>query len=475
MAISERIPESIPEKIPEAIQSYFNDLNMPFEVVNHQQTVSCYSCIAKQLDISGEQLLRCVILQSSQGRFMAILPSNYLLDYDALRQMKGEELSIISGEAAKGLFKQCDYGCYPPLPQVFKFDTLVDPSVLRLESAYFESGHSGYFLKINQQGIQTLFGSCEQETFACGPERLFSGSNLNKNESDGVEEFTPMRMKQRVDETFDLPSMPDIAHDIMKLRVDPGANAEDLANIVARDPSLSAQIISWACSPYYGYKGTVDSLTTAISRVLGFDLVMNLSLGITIGKSLKVSHDGPLGVRNYWRQSVYCAALVDKLCRLIPVKQRPERGLVYLSGLLHNFGHLLLGHLFPPQFYLINRYVEANGSIAIEDVEHFVLGVTHEELGAWLMQSWHMPDELITAVRWHHKEEFWSKHAIYSNLVLLANRLLKRIELGDSHEIELPQSTLELLSLDENEVNETFEELLDEREFLDIMSKQLVA
>ena len=159
----------------------------------------------------------------------------------------------------------------------------------------------------------------------------------------------------------------------------------------------------------------------------------------------------------------------------MPPKHRPERGLAYLSGLLHNFGHILLGHLFPPQFYLINRYIEANPGIRVEDVEHFVMGVTHQEIGAWLMKNWHMPDELIVAVRWHHQEEFWSKHSVYSNLVLLAGRLLKRIELGDAVNHELPESVLELLNLDEEKVNESFNQLLEERETLDLMSKQLVA
>ena len=64
---------------------------------------------------------------------------------------------------------------------------------------------------------------------------------------------------------------------------------------------------------------------------------------------------------------------------------------------------------------------------------------------------------------------------VFSNLVLLAGRLLKRIELGDAVNHELPESVLELLNLDEEKVNESFNQLLEERETLDLMSKQLVA
>jgi HD-like signal output (HDOD) protein len=135
--------------------------------------------------------------------------------------------------------------------------------------------------------------------FTTSQDRLFAGCNENIDEKEVELSFTPTRLKQRIDETFDLPAMPDIAQDIMKLRVDPSADAAKLAQIVSRDPSLAAQVISWASSPYYGYQGKIDSIETAIARVLGFELVMNLALGISIGKSLKVPKEGPLGIRKF--------------------------------------------------------------------------------------------------------------------------------------------------------------------------------
>jgi HD-like signal output (HDOD) protein len=159
----------------------------------------------------------------------------------------------------------------------------------------------------------------------------------------------------------------------------------------------------------------------------------------------------------------------------MPVKQRPERGLIYLSGLLHNFGHLLLGHIFPPQFKLINQTILSNPHISVEDIEFYILGVSHEEIGAWLMQNWHMPDELIVAVHRHHQEEFWSKHAVYSNLVLVANRMLKKLDIGDSVMTTIPETTLELLALDIDDVDGALEDIKTESESLDMMAKQLVA
>ena len=42
-----------------------------------------------------------------------------------------------------------------------------------------------------------------------------------------------------------------MADEILRLRADPSAVAKDLASVVEKDPSLAAQVISWAQSPYY--------------------------------------------------------------------------------------------------------------------------------------------------------------------------------------------------------------------------------
>ena len=86
-----------------------------------------------------------------------------------------------------------------------------------------------------------------------------------------------------------------------------------------------------------------------------------------------------------------------------------------------------------------------------------------------------MPDELTVAVHRHHQEEFWSKHSVYSNIVLITNRLLKRSNIGDAVETEIPQATLELLSLDEDMLSAALNDIQSESETLDMMAKQLVA
>ncbi len=459
--------------IPNKIQQSLEDKAVAFSIVDSFQCKDIYQGI-NDPNHPCKRLVRTVGLKHESDVFIAVLPFNYFMDYKAISEILGFEPKPLSDVELQGIFKGCEEFSRPPIDGIFDVKLIVDPAVLDLEHLYIESGNPAHYLQLDKIAGNLLFQDCDSLPFAASPDSFFSGRNKQSNVDVDLS-FTPMRLKQRVDETFDLPAMPDIAQDIMKLRVDPSADATKLGQIVARDPSLAAQVISWASSPYYGYQGKIDSIETAIARVLGFELVMNLALGISIGKSLRVPKDGPLGVREFWKQSIYTASLAEKLCRAMPIKQRPERGLIYLSGLLHNFGHLLLGHIFPPQFALINQSILCNPHVSVEDIELFILGVSHEEIGAWLMQNWHMPDELIVAVHRHHQEEFWSKHSVYSNLVLVANRLLTRLDIGDSVMTSIPESTLELLSLDMQSVEAALENIETESESLDLMAKQLVA
>jgi len=459
--------------IPKSIESYLTDTEIQFELITLPRPMDIGET-AEFLADEASNLIRSVAIEASGGIVVTALPYPMLLDVRQLSEHIGTESNILTEERSERYFTGCDRGSFPPIPEQFNFRLIIDPEILDLEQVILQSGNSKTMIKLDKINANLLYQEIETHNFAVSSERLFAGRNASNGEQ--IESgFTPMRLKKRVEDVFDLPAMPEIAQDIMKLRVDPGADATRLAQIVTRDPSLAAQVISWASSPYYGYQGKIDSVETAIARVLGFELVMNLALGISIGKSLKVPMDGPLGVREFWRQAIYSASLAEKLCRAMPVKQRPERGLIYLSGLLHNFGHLLLGHVFPPQFKLVNASIEANPHIAVEDIEFYVLGVTHQELGTWLMQNWHMPEELIVAVQRHHQEEFWSKHAVYSNIVLVTNRILKRLNIGDSIETCIPESTLELLSLTSEAVESAMHDIQSESETLDILSRQLVA
>lgn len=283
------------------------------------------------------------------------------------------------------------------------------------------------------------------------------------------------RIHAKLQKLDSLPAMPKMASEIIQISSNPYANAHDLAAVIEQDPSLAAQLIRYAKSSFYGYRGEIDNLQQAISRVLGFDMVMDMALGIALGKSFRIPQNGTLGLKSFWQHAVYSAMLVQRLSGAVDVLNRPRPGQAYLTGLLQNIGLLALGQLFPEEFAMLNRAVTKYPDVPLNTLEKKILGVTHSEVGSWLMEAWDMPGELLIAVREHHDPEYADSHATYANLVLISNRLLSTIDVGDEIDDELPNTILTRLGLDSATVLGIFEKLLKDRDGLDYMAVQMAA
>jgi HD-like signal output (HDOD) protein len=144
-----------------------------------------------------------------------------------------------------------------------------------------------------------------------------------------------------------------------------------------------------------------------------------------------------------------------------------------MAGLLHNIGFLVLGHLFKEEFNLLNKSAMENPRLSIQTLEGRVLGLAHADIGVWLMREWSMPAELIVATYEHHNANYRGQHFAYPNLILIANRLLKRHDIGDEFETFLPSSMLIKLGLDETIAFNALEGVMEKKDAIDAMVQEL--
>jgi len=301
----------------------------------------------------------------------------------------------------------------------------------------------------------------------------------SKTSTAGVtsqEEGAPLLdIKPRIEKIDKLPPMPEMTQKIIRLSADPNASIAALVKVVELDPSLAVQIMRYASSPFFGYQGKIDSVNTAIARVLGFSMVVNLALGMTAAKPFKIPRNVPLGLENFWRHAIFSAALVQALSGSLREELRPPAGLAYLSGLLHNFGHLLLGHLFKKEFLILNKFVASEPETPVIEIEKRIIGTDHGQIGAWLMQAWKLPEEVMIATREHHNEAYNGPHAVYPHLVMVADYLLKEHGIGDAPHSNIPTEVLDSLELGEYQVTMLTNRVLEDCDTLDRMAQQLAS
>ncbi len=462
--------------IAKTIKRYLENKHIVFDEINVPTSKSPLEAALKS-NILPRDVYHSVILRDSLGLIMAVIPVSHITNVEALSRTLRRPVEPALPTDLKSVFTDCEPGYLPPVGEAYGIRVIIDANLSTPNDVYMTAGDSTCLIKLSRKdflGLQATALLVTNFTQALDP-RLAQEPETQTAELAAMapEELT---LRQRLEQLTELPPMPDMAARILSLHADPNADLAELAELITQDPSLAAQVMRYANSPFFGYRGQVDSVHTAIARVMGFDMVMNLALGIAVAKPFTIPKSGPLGLDAFWSHATFSASIVQELGKTLPDKAiRPRPGLAYLVGLLHNFGHLILGHLFREEFLRLNSAVAKNPDRSVLSLEQEHLGMHHGELGSWLMHAWHMPEEIVISIREHHNEAFNGPHAVYSQLVFIADRLLNSYGIGDAENNDLPLPILDALGIDEVHALNVMSRVLENRESLETMARQMVA
>lgn len=433
------------------------------------QHISYRLCSQDEIGPPAQRVQPC-LLQDTSGMLLALFPADHLLDLAELARITGRELEPVRQQQLHNLLAQHQLGQLPGLPLLSNVPCIIDQQLLGQAALWSPSGASDSWLEVNQAAFNQIAETATLARFSVTLNDItISDADPDQDRSDfsaAVQKFTALRIRQRLEETIEIPPLSHTTQQILRLRVNPDATIEQLSDVVETDPSLAAQVVSWASSSYYAAPVKIRSVEDAITRVLGFDLVTNLAVGLSLGKAFSLPKDAPEGTPPYWEQAIYCAAAIEGLARVMPREQRPELGLNYLAGLLHNFGYLVLAYIFPPHFQLICRYQEANRHLPAHIIDQHLLGVTREQIGSWLMRYWDMPLEISNAIRHQHTPDYAGEHHVYANLVYLSNALLREQELNDRPLMPIDDTLLDRLGLTREAADQAIDKVLNARDAL---------
>ncbi len=456
--------------IPSALAERLSSQGIDYQIIEDTELSPLYKLYSAD-QMANKTIARLIMLEDEQGKLQVLVPSDCLLDLHHLRDLKGQNFYAVDPSKCQELAQSQGFESMPSIPLNDNLPLVVDVRLTSPQELHLEMGQTSQYIRLHQVEFAKLvrFG---QVIDCCIPldSLRYQQSNRDVIESS-VKKFTKLRIQRRLEETLDMPPLPAIAEQIIQLRLDPEAGVGELANLVERDPSLAAQVVSWAASPYYAAPGAVKSVHDAVVRVLGFDLVINLALGLALGRALEFPDDKNVKVNRYWQQAVYSASMMEGLVKAMSAEDRPSMGLAYLSGLLSNFGYLILAHVFPPYFDKINRSIEANPHLENIFSERHLLGVDQDIIASELLDSWNMPEEVIAAIRWQHCPEYADDFSVYPKLMYLSNQLLRSVNLseGPVHEVDLP--LIEELGLDYDNIMAALDHILAQKEDLENIAK----
>ncbi|MEN9359089.1 MAG: hypothetical protein RL095_624 [Verrucomicrobiota bacterium] len=170
--------------------------------------------------------------------------------------------------------------------------------------------------------------------------------------------------------------------------------AAQIAEIVALEPGVSAQILRLANSSFFGLRGKVTTIDRAIS-VLGTKMVRNLVISAALAAHTARVTLHHLEASVFWQHSFETA----EFAREFAVTAKMNGDEAWVAGILHDLGRIILhAHKKSPPDWLGRRHSQHE----IAEWEFTQFQVQSPEIGLKLLKMWNIPPHLIDAIATAH-------------------------------------------------------------------------
>lgn len=188
----------------------------------------------------------------------------------------------------------------------------------------------------------------------------------------------------------ELPAAPTLYLELTRLIEDPRTTLDEFAAVVRKDPAVAAKVLQLASSAFFARGGPTADLRGAIGRI-GSQVVRMVALA---AGAFRPPPAAAAVVDQLQARGLAAGVLAQQL-----VAYPEHREPAFVAGLLADLG--MTGLLtWMPERYL--PLVRATGDPPLHLREAQAFGVTHADVGAYLLGLWGLPRAVIEAVSGHH-------------------------------------------------------------------------
>ena len=243
------------------------------------------------------------------------------------------------------------------------------------------------------------------------PSQKETGASLNRpstafqdvaaasvSDNDAPLTMPPNNINDLVKKIEELPPLPSVASQIIRLLSDPNSSLEELETLIGQDQALVAKLIKVSNSALFGGFQKVASLQRALTR-LGVRTVKNLVLAAS-ARNFFPQNNSRIGIWSQilWHHSVECGMAARRIAMRVGYNDPEE---AFVGGVVHDIGKLVIMLKLSDKFQQIQKLKEKDNLADIE-IEKQVLGYDHQAIGEILLKKWNMPATIQTCVRYHH-------------------------------------------------------------------------
>jgi len=221
------------------------------------------------------------------------------------------------------------------------------------------------------------------------PENSKGNSKESENTNTTIQ-FLLRRMEQKKD-------FPTMSHQVVevssKAQADSDSSANALSNAILKDYSLSSKLLRLVNSPMYsGYGGRISTVSRAVV-ILGFEEVRNAALGLMLLDHLKDKNQAD-SLKEACIESMISGSIANDLAKRLKIRDTEE---AYVCSMFHRLGKMLSIYYFPEEMEVILEHIKRKG-MKEDHAAQSVLGVTFEEIGIAVGETWELPTEIVESM-----------------------------------------------------------------------------
>jgi HD-like signal output (HDOD) protein/CheY-like chemotaxis protein len=207
--------------------------------------------------------------------------------------------------------------------------------------------------------------------------------------------LTDPALRRVVGRMTHLPAAGSTYAEVSRLAASTTAGAKEISTALAKDPALTAKILQLVNSAFFGVPQRIVTVERAVVQ-LGLGTVRALALSVQVFGALEQHPRAASLVATFQDRSLRVARLARRLA-----VDSADADEAFIGGLLHNVGAIMLSMELPQEETRI-KTLTREGRPPLQ-AEMDVLGVTHAELGAYLLGSWGLPLFLVEVAAFHHR------------------------------------------------------------------------
>ncbi len=210
------------------------------------------------------------------------------------------------------------------------------------------------------------------------------------------EMFSRRQLLEVFNNLRDLPTMPELYGKLCEL-IENEAGLDEIARMVEHDQTVTAKLLQVANSVYYNM--STGSVRQAIVY-MGLTNMKTIVLGLTVLQQVSGHQGGFFSKDVLWQH----ADLVNRFTRVIfeHCLHRTMKENEATAGLLHDIGRILLIKDFTQPYKSVMSSVLQNKGTAFHETERSLMGISHDEVGGFLLNWWSLPYPIVEAAMFHH-------------------------------------------------------------------------